>query len=225
MARRLKRRVARVAYGPRLVIMAKMPKAGRVKRRLARDIGGTAATRFARLCLAHTLARLGVNPRWETYLAAAPDPEAGASLGSANALRIERLRQGAGDLGQRMQRIFQRLPPGPAIIVGGDIPAIAASDIASAFRLLGNADVVLGPALDGGYWLVGMKRSPRVLSLFSGVRWSSPQALADTLKNLKGRRVAFAATLGDVDTGDDCARLGAAWQRLIPPRRGRPRPA
>ncbi|MGB2933429.1 MAG: TIGR04282 family arsenosugar biosynthesis glycosyltransferase [Methyloceanibacter sp.] len=225
MARHRKRRVARVAYGPRLVIMAKMPKAGRVKRRLAREIGGTAATQFARTCLGHTLARLGADQRWETYLAAAPDPEAGASLGSAGSRRIKRLRQGAGDLGQRMQRIFQRLPPGPAIIVGGDIPAIGASDIALAFRLLGGADAVLGPAPDGGYWLVGMRRAPRVIAPFARVRWSTPQALADTLNNLEGSRVAFAATLGDVDDADDYAGHRAWWQCLIPPRSARPRPA
>ena len=83
----------------------------------------------------------------------------------------------------------------PSIIVGSDIPAIEAEHIAQAFRLLGRNDAVFGPAADGGYWLIGLKRMPKALAPFAGVRWSSPHALADTLANLKGKRVAFAATL------------------------------
>jgi glycosyltransferase A (GT-A) superfamily protein (DUF2064 family) len=110
------------------------------------------------------------------------------------------LPQGEGDLGRRMQRLFALMPPGPAIIIGSDIPAIGPEHIAEAFKLLGQADAVLGPALDGGYWLVGLRTRPRLLRLFAGVRWSTPYALADTVANLDGKRVAFAATLCDVDT-------------------------
>jgi uncharacterized protein len=208
----------RVAFAPRLIIMAKSPRAGRVKRRLARSIGVTAATSFARICFAHTLLRLSASPRWRTVLAITPGIELTAALRVALPGRIERMPQGGGDLGRRMQRIFQRLPPGPAIIVGSDIPAIGATEIACAFRLLGDADAVLGPAGDGGYWLIGLRRSPRLLAPFAGVRWSSAHALADTLGNLDGRRVALAATLGDVDEEEAHRRLRGQWQRLIPPR-------
>jgi rSAM/selenodomain-associated transferase 1 len=200
--------------------MAKTPRAGRVKRRLARSIGVTAATSFARICFAHTLLRLGGSPRWRTVLAITPDIDVTAALWSQAARpgRIARLPQGDGDLGRRMQRLFQRLPPGPVIIVGSDVPAIGATEIACAFRLLGNADAVLGPAPDGGYWLVGFRRSPRLLTPFAHVRWSSPNALADTLGNLEGRSIAFAATLSDVDSEDAYRRLREHWERLIPPR-------
>lgn len=208
----------RVAFAPRLIIMAKSPRAGRVKRRLARSIGVTAATSFARICFAHTLLRLSASPRWRTVLAITPGIELTAALRVALPGRIERMPQGGDDLGRRMQRIFQRLPPGPAIIVGSDIPAIGATEIACAFRLLGDADAVLGPAGDGGYWLIGLRRSPRLLAPFAGVRWSSAHALADTLGNLDGRRVALAATLGDVDEEEAHRRLRGQWQRLIPPR-------
>ena len=158
--------------------------------------------------------RLARDPRWQTLLAVSPDSEVSAPFWPHG---IERLPQGDGDLGARMQRLFRRLPPGPAIIVGSDIPAIKASDIACAFRLLGNADAVFGCATDGGYWLVGLRRTPRLLAPFAGVRWSGPHALADTLGNLKGSRVAFAATLSDVDTEENYRRLGRNWQRLIEP--------
>ena len=120
------------------------------------------------------------------------------------------LPQGEGDLGRRMQRLFASLPPGPVVIVGSDIPAIRAAHIAAAFKLLGGADAVLGPARDGGYWLVGLKRSPRVLRPFAGVRWSSAYALADTVANLDGKRVAFAAMLSDVDAAEDYRRERAS---------------
>jgi hypothetical protein len=193
--------------------MAKSPTAGRIKRRLAASIGAVSAARFYRTCLSHTLMRLGRDPRWRTLLAVSPDCEVGAPFWPQG---IERVPQGNGDLGMRMQRLFRRLPPGPAIIVGSDIPAIAPSDIARAFHLLGNADAVFGRAPDGGYWLIGLRRAPRVLSAFANVRWSGPHALANTLRNLKGRRVAFAATLSDVDTEDDYRRSRGDFERLIP---------
>ena len=195
--------------------MAKGPLAGRVKRRLAASIGVVSAARFYRTCLAHTLIRLGRDPRWRLVLAVLPDSDVSAPFWPRG---IERVPQGSDDLGVKMQRLFRRLPPGPAIIVGSDIPAISPSDIARAFRLLGNKDAVLGRAPDGGYWLVGLRRAPRVLSPFANVRWSSPHALADTLRNLQGHRVAFAATLSAVDSEEDYRRLRGNWQRLIPQR-------
>jgi rSAM/selenodomain-associated transferase 1 len=199
MARRLARCPRRSSFANHLVIMAKSPQLGRVKRRLGSDIGGVAATRFYRSCLSHTVMRLARDPRWRTVLAVEPDRAIAQNLWPMRG-SIVLLPQGEGDLGRRMQRLFALLPPGPAIIVGGDIPAIGPKHIAEAFRLLGQADAVLGPALDGGYWLVGLRTRPRLLRLFAGVRWSTPYALADTVANLDGKRVAFAATLCDVDT-------------------------
>lgn len=215
MGKKRPRRSRRASFAPRLIVMAKSPRAGRVKCRLASSVGVVSATRFYRSCLAHTLMRLGRDPRWRTLLAVSPDSDIAAPLWPRG---IERLPQGNGDLGTKMQHLFRRLPPGPAIIVGSDIPAISPSDVAKAFKLLGNGDAVFGRAPDGGYWLVGLHRSPRLLAPFANVRWSGPQALADTLRNLKRNRVAFASTLGDVDSEEDYRRLRGSWQRLIPPR-------
>jgi rSAM/selenodomain-associated transferase 1 len=204
------------AFSPRLVIMAKSPVLGLAKRRLGREIGDATAIRFYRSCLAHTVLRLASDPRWQTLLAVAPDKDV-AQRFWPSPLRAPLLPQGGGDLGERMQRLFTRLPPGPAIIVGSDIPAISALHVAQAFRLLGRADAVLGPAPDGGYWLIGLRRTPRILAPFAGVRWSDQHALADTLANLKGKRVAFAATLGDVDSGEAYRRELRDAERLVPP--------
>jgi glycosyltransferase A (GT-A) superfamily protein (DUF2064 family) len=76
--------------------------------------------------------------------------------------------------------------------------------IESAFRALGNNDAVFGPAPDGGFWLIGMRRSRAVPpGLFDGVRWSSEFALSDTIKTLGTDRVAMIDVLQDVDTIDD----------------------
>lgn len=217
MASRGRSLPSRSSYAPRLVVMAKSPVAGRVKRRLARDIGDVAAIRFYRGILARTVLRLGADPRWRTYLAVTPDTAMAASCWPSlgNVMRIP---QGAGDLGARMQALFDGLPPGPVIIVGSDIPAIRSSHIAGAFKLLAGSDAVFGPAPDGGYWLVGLKRSPRRLVPFAGVPWSTDKALAATLANLCGKNVAFAPRLSDVDTKEDYRREGTSAERLIPSR-------
>ncbi len=216
MARRHAGSPRRASFAKHLIIMAKSPHLGRVKRRLGRDIGEIAALRFYRFCLSHAVLRLASDRRWRTVLAIAPDRDMAARFWPSRR-RLARLPQGQGDLGRRMQRLFVNLPPGPAIIVGSDIPAIRAHHIAEAFKLLGGGDAVLGPAHDGGYWLVGLKRSPTVLRPFAGVRWSSPHALADTLANLKGKRVALAAMLSDADTGEAYRRERAYAGRLITP--------
>ena len=115
-----------------------------------------------------------------------------------------------------MQRIMERTAPGPVVIIGTDVPGICTAHIRDAFRLLGRHDAVFGPATDGGYWLVGLRRRPRVPRIFQAVRWSSPHALADTLANLSGLSVARVAILPDVDTAEDFARSAAiAGRRVI----------
>ncbi len=133
-----------------------------------------------------------------------------ASRVRGDAVYSGRIGQGRGGLGQRMQRIFDACGQGPLIIVGTDIPFVSRGMIAEAFHRLRGADAVFGRAEDGGYWLVGLRRRPKRLTPFEDVRWSSPHALADTLKNLAGHRIAFAATLFDIDTEADYRRYRSA---------------
>jgi rSAM/selenodomain-associated transferase 1 len=199
----------------RLVVMAKTPVVGAVKTRLVREIGVATATRFARQATAALLQRLARDPRWQTTLAVSPDA---AVTGRCWPHGIARIGQGRGDLGRRMQRLMQRMPPGPVAIVGTDVPGITPTLIAHAFRRLGRHDAVFGPAADGGYWLVGMRRRPRLLRLFANVRWSSEYALADTLANLSGRDIGFVATLEDVDDARSFHPTAARFGRRVPPR-------
>jgi uncharacterized protein len=214
-SRRKTRQAPRTRGAPfrcRLVIMAKVPVAGRVKTRLARETGVATATRFARHATAAVLARVARHAAWRTTIAVTPDS------GIASRIRprcIAHVPQGHGDLGRRMQRIMDRTAPGPVVIIGTDVPGIRTAHIRQAFRLLGRHDAVFGPATDGGYWLVGLRRRPRVPRAFAAVRWSSPHALADTLANLSGRSVARVAILSDVDTADDFARSTAVFGRHV----------
>ena len=198
----------------RLVIMVKVPQVGRVKTRLAGQIGAVRAAWFYRHTAAAVLARLSGAGSWQIVLAVAPDSGVAQPFWPQ---AIVRTAQGGGDLGRRMQRTMHRQPPGPVIIIGTDIPAIAPAHIAAAFRALGGNDAVFGPATDGGYWLVGQKRRPRELEMFARVRWSSPRALNDTLGNLPGCRIGFVATLSDVDDAHEW-RAVAAWcgRRILP---------
>ena len=102
------------------------------------------------------------------------------------------------------------------MIIGTDIPGIDAARIVDAFGALAGHDAVLGPAPDGGYWLIGLRRAPRLRLPFAGVRWSSEHALADTVGNLGGARVARLCQLEDVDDACALRRLGS-WARVIEP--------
>jgi rSAM/selenodomain-associated transferase 1 len=179
--------------GDTVIVFARAPRLGAVKRRLAREIGAMAALRFYRGQLAATLAQAAPDGRWRTLVATTPD-------GARWALRLPRIAQGRGDLGARMARVLA--PFRRAVLIGSDIPGLARRDIAEAFRALGRADAVFGPAEDGGYWLVGLGPR-RPAHPFRDVRWSSEHALGDTLANFHGRRIALLRSLRDVDTAAD----------------------
>jgi glycosyltransferase A (GT-A) superfamily protein (DUF2064 family) len=133
--------------GNTVIVFARAPRLGAVKRRLARGIGAMAALRFYRAQLAATL-QAARDPRWQLVLAATPD-RARARWPA----QVPRQPQGHGDLGARMLRALSRHRR--AVLVGSDIPGLSRADLAAAFRALGRADAVFGPAEDGGYWLVG----------------------------------------------------------------------
>jgi rSAM/selenodomain-associated transferase 1 len=187
-----------------LVIFARAPRLGAVKRRLARDIGAVGAWRFYSAVLRRMTERLGRDPRWDCRLAVTGGPARWPA-------HVDRIDQGRGDLGARMDRVMRALPPGPVVIIGTDIPDIAPRHIAAAFAALGTHEAVFGPADDGGYWLIGLRRRPFRPSLIGPVRWSTQHALADTERLLGPRvRAARLETLTDVDDAASLARWRAA---------------
>lgn len=189
----------------RLIVMLKEPRPGRVKTRLGRDIGMVGAAWWFRHQTARLLRRLD-DPRWQLILAVAPDHAGLASR--VWPAHLPRLPQGPGDLGDRMARLLRSQPPGPACIIGGDIPGVQRHHITRAFAALGRHDAVFGPAPDGGYWLIGLKRSaPPPPGFLHDVRWSTRHALTDSRASLPGARIALIDTLQDIDTGADLRAL------------------
>jgi rSAM/selenodomain-associated transferase 1 len=180
---------------PIIILFARAPRLGTVKRRLAAGIGDVAALRFHRTQLARILREL--RP-FDATLAITPDR---AKFRPTPKIPI--INQGAGDLGTRMARAFAKFPRRPTILIGADIPGLNAATLRAAIRALRAHDAVFGPATDGGYYLVGM--SPRrPTTPFAHVRWSTEHALADTLKNFpRPHRIAALAPLTDIDTAEN----------------------
>jgi len=184
-----------------LVVMAKAPRIGQVKSRLAKDIGRIGAWTFYRNTLSATARKLN-DKRWTCWLSVTPDRACFDTRQWPSGWNL--IPQGHGDLGERMLRPWLVLPPGPVVIVGADIPDITAAHIAAAFEALGENDLVFGPATDGGYWLIGAKRSPHIINPFTSARWSTEHALNDTIAGCPdGAKIGFIETLSDVDDGCD----------------------
>ena len=137
---------------PLVVIFARAPRYGSVKTRLARDIGAGETLRFYRSTLASLVQRAVRDTRFETVLALTPD-----HVRDGWPKGIERIAQGSGDLGRRMVRALRGAGRRPAVVIGSDIPDITMAHVATAFGSLGRAPFVVGPARDGGYWLIGAR--------------------------------------------------------------------
>lgn len=197
-----------------LVLMVKAPEAGRVKTRLSKGIGVVGATKFYRSTTTALSRRIADRARWKTWLAISPDRAVDHPAWPAH---LARRGQGGGDLGQRMQKVIDDLSPGPVVIIGSDIPGITREHISQAFHAIGHADIVVGPSPDGGYWLIGFKRRPKVPRVFRGVRWSHPKTMEDTLQNAAGMRVAKLGVLEDVDEAHELAGFAGWSGRVILP--------
>jgi rSAM/selenodomain-associated transferase 1 len=193
-----------------VVVFTRAPRLGAVKLRLARDIGDRAALRFHVATMTRLVRALTAERRFLTVVAVTPDR---ARL----SLPVKQIPQGHGDLGTRMHRAFWRYRHGRVAIIGCDIPEAGPRDLLAAFRALGSADAVFGPATDGGYWLVAMAPR-RPARPFARVRWSTGHALADTVSNFMGRRIVRLRVLSDVDTVDDWRKHRTGLDGTSPPR-------
>ena len=185
--------------------MVKTPKRGHVKTRLAHGIGWGAATHFYRHTATRLIIQLSQDPRWRTFIAVTPDAHKQA-WPWPNHVTTEP--QGRGNLGIRMDRLFQRHAPSPTLIIGTDVPAISTKAINQAFTALNKTGVVLGPSGDGGYWCVGQKNSPSPLKIFHNVRWSTEQTLEDTMANVPLKKLTLLTPhLQDIDNKKDFMKI------------------
>jgi rSAM/selenodomain-associated transferase 1 len=201
--------------GDVLMIFLKEPRPGTVKTRLAREVGeGPAARLYRALAEAEVAA---TTPRADVYsrLLFFTPPEARLSIAEWFP-REALVPQSTGDLGQRMAEAFKDAFARGArrvCIIGTDVPWVDRALVEDALLSLDDHDVVLGPAHDGGYYLLALDR-PRP-ELFSGIAWSTPSVLAATAERAGslGLSIRLLPVLPDIDTAED---VRAHWRRLRP---------
>ena len=204
--------------GRALAVIAKRPVPGQVKTRLAPAFGPVGAARAAAAMLADTLAtvRAVEADRWLCFA-----PARARAAMAALAPGFGLLAQPGGGLGARLAACLDGLLAQPgagrAAIVGADTPHLPPATCAAAFALLDEVDVVLGPALDGGYYLVAAKAPAP--ALFAGVRMGTAAVLAATLERAEaaGLTVGLLPALRDLDTPDDLAAALAAGELAASP--------
>ncbi len=221
----------------RLCVFARVPEAGRVKTRLAETLGVAAALSAYETLVSNTLAQVCNHERYEIEFWIAGDPAQASraeSVNSGNAAQqaaaidlapqktisdwvrqfdlTVRAQTGV-DLGIRMAAALRRcLADGrDGIVIGTDCPDIDTAYVAQAFTALHCSDLVLGPAEDGGYGLVGIARgtADSLDAVFEDISWGTGEVLGQTLDRAKwcGLSVHLLATIWDVDSAADWARF------------------
>jgi rSAM/selenodomain-associated transferase 1 len=196
-----------------LVIFARAPQLGRVKTRLAAELGDQRALAVYRELAERAVGAVRGAAPVIVVSYAPPDAADEMTCWLGGDLLYDP--QAAGDLGARMHAaIAARRAAGArrVVVIGTDCPGVTAPVVRSAFAALDDADLVLGPAADGGYYLIGMREPHAVL--FHDVPWSTDRTLAVTLERARAARlrVALLHTLRDVDTADDWRAYAAAGE-------------
>jgi rSAM/selenodomain-associated transferase 1 len=194
-----------------LGIFAKAPLPGRVKTRLAQEIGPAAAADLYRR-LGRGIVAAAAGPGYRTIVWFTPSGDRDAVRAWLDGLGVAAFcPQGPGSLGTRLVHAFGRsfaAGDRAVVIIGTDAPGVNRHIVAAAFRALRAHDLVLGPSLDGGYYLIGLS-SPQP-GLFRAIPWSTPDVLRVTEARAweLGLNVRLLTRLRDVDTARDARALG-----------------
>ncbi len=188
-----------------IALFVKPPIPGQVKTRLASDIGDEAACSIYRRLADHVMQQIKVSG---FPLALFFDGEESLLPDSWQQAAQYCIQQQGADLGDRMAAAFRYLFTGGAdrvVLVGSDIPGIDAAYLQQAIALLHSHDLVIGPALDGGYCLIGFNRHSCTVTVFQQIPWSTDQVLKRTLAAAEssGLSIGMLPALRDIDTLDD----------------------
>jgi hypothetical protein len=203
-----------------IIVLARAPLPGRAKTRLIPALGAQGAARMHALLLRRTLATVseaaGGSATLPVTLRVAPAVGHPLFAQLQRRYGVQLRAQGGGDLGRRMQQALAAAlrDSEAAVLVGSDCPGLAAGDIRSALQALqGGMDAVLGPALDGGYWLIGLRRPSA--AVFQGVDWGGARVAAQTRQRLRrlGWRWLELTPRGDLDLPADVRGSGVALWR------------
>lgn len=197
-----------------LIVFAKAPVPGFAKTRLAAVLGADGAARLAERLLESTIQKAvacGIGP---VTLCCDPDFTHPAFVRLSTLHPIELSLQGDGDLGVRMHRALDRAlrTHRRALLIGTDVPDLDAPLLREAAEALADHDAVFGPAIDGGYTLVGLSNSAPAL-LFRGIAWSTAQVMQQTRERLAklGLTHVELRELADVDEPADLVHVPGAW--------------
>ncbi len=201
-----------------VIVFAKAPTPGSVKTRLIGALTPEDAAEVYLRCLRLTVQAASAVGGVRVVLSVRPDDWDGREIGDST---IERRPQGPGDLGERLGRAVCRAfgealggeepalsTAAPRILlVGSDSPTMTTGDLRAAFELLERFDAVIGPATDGGYYLLGLRRPVTVL--FENIEWSSPRVLSQTMRRAAeaGLSIATLPQRRDIDEPDDLIAL------------------
>ncbi len=193
-----------------VLVFVRAPQAGRVKTRLAAGIGAPAALRVYVRLAEHALAQARASGAAVRVHFTPAD--AGEAVRAWLGPGAEYLPQAAGDLGERMRGAFDAAFAAGfrrVVIIGSDLPGLSAALLGRAFALLDGREAVLGPARDGGYYLLGLRRP--VSGVFGGIAWSTGEVFAATVARLReaGIEPALLEALADLD---EAADLPPGWR-------------
>ncbi|UQD57339.1 TIGR04282 family arsenosugar biosynthesis glycosyltransferase [Flavobacterium sp. K5-23] len=183
-----------------LIIFTRNPELGKVKTRLAKTIGDVKALEVYKDLLQHTMEQTQNIDCDKFVFYDIAIVEGDIWKKGVYHKKI----QSKGDLGEKMQAAFEQLFEQGytnCIIVGSDLFELKSEIIETAFTELERNEVILGPAEDGGYYLLGLKKM--IPSLFKNKDWGSSTVLRDTLKDLTNHKINFLETLNDIDTFED----------------------
>jgi len=189
-----------------LILFTRFPEAGTTKTRLIPALGAEGAARLQRQMTEQTLCQAtALAQRHEITLEIhyhGGDPQAMAQWLGPHTFK----RQGSGPLGERMKQAFAGAlasANGPVVLIGSDCPELTTNILHQAFLELKTKDLVLGPAADGGYCLIGLRRPQP--TLFDDIAWGTATVLQDTLARAHSLAVSQLTKLHDLDLPDDLA--------------------
>ena len=193
-----------------LLILARAPRSGQAKTRLIPALGSAGAALLHERLTRHCLETLVPSRHWRTELHCEPAIDQPLFREFAQDFSVERYAQVCGDLGQRMfgalSSACQRTRF--AVLIGTDCPSLTACDVRAAFdRLEAGDDAVIGPAEDGGYYLIGLRRADP--GIFTGIGWGSDEVLEATRERLRRDQWTWSEldVRWDVDRPADLARV------------------
>ena len=190
-----------------IIVFAKLPVDGKVKTRLAEKMGDKFAVSFYKFCAEHTFDEVLKlkQPASDLFLFYSEESEL-EQIKKWASEKFSYYSQKGNDLGEKMYNAFRLIFNSGyknVVLIGTDIPDINYKIIEKAFSYLETADCVLGPASDGGYYLLGLKSN--TIDLFSGIEWSGDSVLKKTIKKLKHLGISYFLLdkLIDIDTQED----------------------